>query len=312
MTPARDQVGRVMEKAIMDRRLFVSLSAALAATAVFERSAGADTVPGSEDERLHALLDTFLDEILNEQPQSATQWGLDSGARAALRSRLDDYSSQAPTRWLASSRSRLERLRRIDRARLSAHALVDRDVVQWWLDKVVAGTRRFPFGEVTVVTCSPYVFSQLSGPYQSVPDFLDSQHPVRTVDDAEAYMARLAAFPAALDATTEALRADAAHGILAPDFTLDTGIGEVAQLRAGPAADHGLVTSLSRRAAKAGLAGGWGARPPRVVAATRYRAPARPHSAAAGLRRRAQDQTGAWEMSDGAGHQAAGVAPHTT
>ncbi len=68
MNPARDQVGRVMEKAIMDRRLFVSLSAALAATAVFERSAGADTVPGSEDERLHALLDTFLDEILNEQP----------------------------------------------------------------------------------------------------------------------------------------------------------------------------------------------------------------------------------------------------
>src|SRR5258706_189398 len=145
---------------------------------------GADTVPGSEDERLHALLDTFLDEILNEQPQSATQWGLDSGARVALRSRLDDYSSQAPTRWLASSGSRLERLRRIDRARLSANARVDRDVVQWWLDKVVAGTRRFPFGEVTVVTCSPYVFSQLSGPYQSVPDFLDSQHPVRTVDDA--------------------------------------------------------------------------------------------------------------------------------
>ena len=296
----------------MDRRLFVSLSAALAATAVFERSAGADTVPGSEDERLHALLDTFLDEILNEQPQSATQWGLDSGVRAALRSRLDDYSSQAPTRWLASSGSRLERLRRIDRARLSANARVDRDVVQWWLDKVVAGTRRFPFGEVTVVTCSPYVFSQLSGPYQSVPDFLDSQHPVRTVDDAEAYLARLAAFPAALDATTEALRADAAHGILAPDFTLDTGIGEVAQLRAVPAAEHGLVTSLSRRAAKAGLAGAWGARAAAIVADKVYPALDRQHSAAAELRRGAKHDAGVWKLPDGEAYYAAALAFQTT
>src|SRR5258706_3887187 len=287
MNPARDQVGRVMEKAIMDRRLFVSLSAALAATAVFERSAGADTVPGSEDERLHALLDTFLDEILNEQPQSATQWGLDSGARVALRSRLDDYSSQAPTRWLASSGSRLERLRRIDRARLSANARVDRDMVNWWLDKVVALTRRFPFGEVTVNTCSPYVFSQLSGPYQSVPDFLDSQHPVRTVADAEAYLARLAEFPAALDATTEALRADAARGILAPDFTLDTGIGEVAPFRAVPAAEHGLVTSLSRRAAKAGLAGGRGGPGAASVGHQDFPPPSWPDTHATEPRRRA-------------------------
>jgi len=64
-----------MEKAIMDRRLFVRLSAALAATAVLQRSAIADAVPGSEDERLHALLDTFLEEMLQEQPESATQWG---------------------------------------------------------------------------------------------------------------------------------------------------------------------------------------------------------------------------------------------
>jgi len=85
-----------MEKAIMDRRLFVRLSAAVAATALLPRSAVAEAVPGSEDARLQALLDSFLDEMLQDQPESATQWGLDSEARAALRSRLDDYSSQAP------------------------------------------------------------------------------------------------------------------------------------------------------------------------------------------------------------------------
>jgi len=312
LSPARDRINRGMEKAIMDRRLFVRLSAALAATAVLQRSAVADAEPGSQDERLHALLDTFLDEMLQEQPESATQWGLDSEARAVLRSRLDDYSSQAPTRWLASCKSRLERLGRIDRARLSVNARVDRDMVNWWLDKVVALTHRFPFGEVTVNTCSPYVFSQLSGPYQSVPDFLDSQHPVRMVDDAEAYLARLALFPAALDATTEALRADAARGILAPDFTLDTGIGEVAQLRAGPAANHGLVTSLSRRAAQAGLAGDWAARASAIVADKVYPALDRQHIAATEARRRATHDAGVWKLPDGEAYYAAALAFQTT
>src|SRR5258708_37481422 len=113
----------------MDRRLFVRCSAALAATAMLERNAVAVAAAGAgsaEDERLRALLDTFLNEVLNEQPESATLWGLDSGPHAARRSRLDDYSSQGPVHWLASCKSRLERLRRIDGAQLSANAQVDR------------------------------------------------------------------------------------------------------------------------------------------------------------------------------------------
>src|SRR5258706_9596963 len=128
----------------MDRRLFVRWSAALAATSMLERNAVAVAAAGAGsvgDERLRALLDTFLDEVFDEQPQSATLWGLDSGPHAARRSRLDDYSAQGPGRWLASCKSRLERLRRIDRTQLSARARVDRDVVNWWLEHIVAGTR---------------------------------------------------------------------------------------------------------------------------------------------------------------------------
>jgi uncharacterized protein (DUF885 family) len=295
----------------MDRRLFVRLSAALAATAMLERSAVA-AAAGAEDERLRALLDTFLDEVLNERPQSATGLGLDDGSRTACRSRLDDYSSQGPGRWLASCKSRLERLRRIDRAQLSANAQVNRDVVDWWLGHIVAGTGRFPFGEVIVTGYSPYVFSQLSGPYQSVPDFLDAQHPVRTVDDAEAYLARLAAFSAAIDASTEALRVEAARGVLAPDFTLDTGIGQVAKLRAGAAADNGLVTSLSQRAARAGLAGEWGARAAAIVDKQIHPALDRQRELAMELRRNAKHDAGVWILPDGEAYYAAALAFQTT
>ncbi len=299
----------------MDRRLFVRCSAALAATAMLERSAVAAAAAGAasaEDERLRTLLDAFLDEVFNEQPESATLWGLDSGPQAARRSRLDDYSSQAPVRWLASCESRLERLRRIDRAQLSANAQVDRDVVSWWLEHVVTGTRRFPFGEIVVTGYSPYVFSQLTGPYQSVPDFLDAQHPVRTVEDAEAYLTRLAAFPAALDASTEALKAEAARGVLAPDFALDNGIGQVAQLRAGAAVENGLATSLSQRAARAGLPGEWGARAAAMVDKQVYPALDRQREVATALRRSAKHDAGVWKLPDGEAYYAAALAFQTT
>jgi uncharacterized protein (DUF885 family) len=152
----------------------------------------------------------------------------------------------------------------------------------------------------------------LTGPYQSVPDFLDSQHPVRTRDDAEAYLARLAAFPAAIDASTEALRAEAARGVLAPDFALDTAIGQVAKLRAGAATDHGLVTSLSRRSAQAGLSGDWGTRAAAIVAAQVYPALDRQRGLATALRRRAKPDAGVWKLPDGEAYYAAALAFQTT
>ena len=300
----------------MDRRLFVSWSAALATTALLERSANAvaaaGSAAGSADERLRTLLDAFLDEVLDEQPETATLWGLDSGPHATRRSRLDDYSAQGPVHWLASCKSRLERLRRIDRAQLSANAQVDRDVVSWWLQHVIAGTRRFPFGEIIVTGYSPYVFSQLTGPYQNVPDFLDSQHPVSRVADAEAYLVRLAAFSAAIDTSTEALSADAACGVLAPGFTLDTAIGQVAKLRAGAAADNGLVTSLSERAARAGIPGAWGTRAAAIVAGQIYPALDRQRERATALRQRATDDAGVWKLPDGEAYYAAALAFQTT
>src|SRR5690606_41696626 len=66
---------------------------------------------------------------------------------------------------------------------------------------------------------SPYLVSQLTGSYTSVPQFLDTQHQVRTVADAEAYLDRLAAFAAVLDVETERTRADYAKGARSEEHT---------------------------------------------------------------------------------------------
>ena len=74
---------------------------------------------------------------------------------------------------------------------------------------------------------SPYVVSQLTGAYQSVPDFLDTKHPIETKEDADAYLSRMTAFAKRLDDETARMKHDAALGVVPPDFILDLTIAQM-------------------------------------------------------------------------------------
>lgn len=299
----------------MLRRQFLQGGVAVAAVLAGSR-ARAQPAPGSEDARLRALLDAFFDEDLDGAPEFATALGLDVGARAGQRSKLSDVSADGRRRWVAEHRARLTRLAAIDAGRLSPAGRNDRDVVAYAYDQIVRGGERFTFGEsaagFSYAPYSPYVVSQLSGVYQSVPDFLDSQHPVKTAADAEAYLARLAAFPAALDANTAGLRADAARGVLAPDFALDAALSQLMRLRAPAGAESGLATSLSGRARAAGLAGDWNGRAAAVVEGQVYPALDRQIAALKALRPTATGDAGIWKIPDGEAFYAGALAFQTT
>ncbi|MDT1091357.1 DUF885 family protein, partial [Pseudomonas aeruginosa] len=73
---------------------------------------------------------------------------------------------------------------------------------------------------------TPYVVIQNVGAYLDVPKFLDSDHPIADAADAEAYLARLAAYPGTLDAETDRLRDTAAQRVIAPDFLLDKALAQ--------------------------------------------------------------------------------------
>ena len=236
----------------MDRRQFLFSSAVASSVAWLSALVPQALAAESDDAQLRALLDAFFEEDLAERPQFATALGLDSGARAALRSQLNDYSAAGQIRSVERQRQRLARLRGVARAALSREGQVDYDVVEWSATQAVAGGTRFPFGESP---WTPYVVSQLTGPYQSVPDFLASTHPVRSVADAEAYLARLDLFATALDDSTTALSDDAARGVLAPDFALDTTVAQIEKLRAPSPEKSSLTTSLVDRAAEANVPG---------------------------------------------------------
>jgi uncharacterized protein (DUF885 family) len=294
----------------MHRRDFLRasvLSGSLAWCGPLARVAFADA--DAPDAALRALLDRFFDEELEHRPQSATTWGLDTGDRARLRSQLNDYSAAGRQQVIDDHRSRLERLRSVNRARLGADAQVDYDVMQWSSQQIVDWGHRFPFGEGP---WTPYAISQLTGPYQSVPDFLSSTHPVRSSDDAEAYLARLEQFAAALDGSTQMLRDDVAHGVLAPDFALDTTLAQLQKLRSAPADQSGLVMALASRAKAAGIQGDWSVRAASITSERIYPSVDRQIAAVQSVRARATTDAGVWKLKDGAAYYAGALEYQTT
>ena len=174
----------------------------VAAAGLADGLAHAQAAPASSpDAALDGLFDQLFQEDLRLRPESATQLGLDKGRNADLRSKLSDQSAEgiAAARTLTSRQ--LAALQAVNRSRLSPGAQVDYDTVLY-TRRSSASLQRFDFGG-TSYGPSPYAVSQLTGAYQSVPDFLDTKHKIETAADADAYLARLEAFGAELDANTE-------------------------------------------------------------------------------------------------------------
>ena len=299
----------------MDRRSFmasagaVALSAALPAHARAQAQAAA--TPGGEDARLRAMLDRFFYERLDSNPERATGLGLDKGERAHLRSKLDDYSAAGKAEDLARAKAELAELGTVDRARLSANAALDYDVVEYGLVNAVRANERFTYGSAGG-RYAPYVISQLTGPYRGIPDFLDTQHGIETAADADAYLARLAQFPTALDQSLDRQKADAARGVFAPDYILDTTLKQLRSLRDKPATESLLAASLARRAGEAKLGGDYGARAEKIVADAVYPALDRHIAAVTELRGKATHDAGVWRLPDGGEYYAGALRAATT
>lgn len=247
-----------------DRRQFLTSAAALAvlassrsASAAFSQQADGGQAP------LRRLLDGVFDEMMRRDPAIATGLGRDMGERRALRSRL---KMSGPGERLGSQQAlvdALPRLRSFDRRGL-------RGTEPYYLDTMVwAAERAADLGATGFGTIdnwpTPYVLNQITGGYQNVPDFLKQQHRVKTVEDAEAYLHRLEDFARLVGSECDMVEADAARGIVPPDFILDLTAAQTDRLRVQRGEQSELVASLVERAEKHGLAGDWARRSIQLV-----------------------------------------------
>ncbi|GGE05005.1 hypothetical protein GCM10011529_09220 [Polymorphobacter glacialis] len=293
----------------MNRRQLLQTAAA---TTLLAAPALAATT--TEDAKLAALLETFWQEDLDTSPQQATARGLDVGPRAAQRGQLDDESRAGRDAWIASRGKQFARLKAIDATRLSPAARIDHDVVAWRTKAISEGGQRFKFGDSAggYAPYSPYILSQLTGPYQSTPEFLETSHPVANTADAEAWLSRLTAYGKAIDDSTDAFRTDSAAGVLAPDFILDLAIAQLETQRRESPETTKVTTSLARKAAAAGIAGDWTRRAAAIVSATVHPALDRQLAAVRAARAGAKPDAGAWKLPVGEAFYAGALAFQTT
>jgi uncharacterized protein (DUF885 family) len=233
------------------RELLATASLAAVANALpLAPFARADEQPSPEAAKLNALFDAFFQEQLQQNPEQATQLGLDKGADAALKSKLRDVSEHGIAAAKALNADQLRRLKTIDSTKLSPPERVNYDTVVY-THEALAVVQSFDFGG-TSFGPSPYVVSQLTGSYQFVPDFLDTKHTIDSAADADAYLARLEAFGGQLDDDRDRMRHDSGEGIVPPDFLLDTSLAQMGKTRV-PTDQSLLVTSIARRAKEKGL-----------------------------------------------------------
>jgi uncharacterized protein (DUF885 family) len=158
-------------------------------------------------------------EILADDPELAASAGVSvDDAGGPFKDRLQDRSAAATERRRAAAERRAVELRGIDAAGLEGEqAATYRILATQFAD--AAELARFDFGRFDPIGgASPYVISQGAGAYLDLPSFFDTQHAIASFEDADAYLSRLEQVPAALDAEVERMRADAAAGVIPPDF----------------------------------------------------------------------------------------------
>ncbi len=298
----------------MKRRQFLStVSLASAGLAIPRMAAAAVTTAataGGGDAALRALLDRFFYARLDDSPEQATSLGLDTGARAALKSKLGDASRAGEARQFARARQEQAALRAIPRATLGDAARLDYDVVAYSLERVIAG-ERYAFG-ASAGRYAPYVLTQLTGAYRDVPDFLANQHRVADAAAADAYVARVAAFAQVIDAETERQREDAAKGVFAPDYILDTTLKQLASVRDNAPDATGPARDLAAKLKSANLPPERAQAVARLMAERVFPALDRQRALVTELRGRAVHDAGVWRLPDGDAYYAAAASAATT
>jgi len=232
---------------MMNRRNLLAGSTAVTAVAL-----SGCAKPAARGADLNATFQSIYDELLANSPMLSTGLGLDKDKLAGLKSKLDPSTPAERARQQAFIEKSLATLKGIDREKLTGMDRINYDTVVWDYSNTLNGLKTFDFGAFGYP--SPYVLSQLSGAYQSVPDFLDSQHSIETKADADAYLARLSGYAVLLDQETERFKTDTGKGIIPPDFALKKALIQMKGQRDTRAADSVLVASITRRTREKAIA----------------------------------------------------------
>jgi uncharacterized protein (DUF885 family) len=229
---------------------------------------GCVTRPGATaavtDPGVRALLDDMAWRLLQLQPEGATSLGVDKGEHIDLRSRLSDRSASGVRAIERTVREDLARAFAVDTSTLDFQSRTAVEVVKSAYHTALEGFS-LPYGDVAVGGWrnSPYVVIQNTGAYLDIPRFLDSQHLVANLADAEAWMERLSRYPAVLDGELDRIRDARSAGLVAPAFLLDKAIHQIRLSIKGAHTGGSIVDSIAGKTRD--IPGDWAGRARRIL-----------------------------------------------
>lgn len=239
----------------LSRRHTLGLLGASAAATILPGCANRVAAAAAPDNAA-ALLESLAWQLIEQSPEGATSLGIDTGERAALRGKLGDRSAAGQRAMAEVLRRGLRQVEAINAEALDPATRTSLAVVRSAFRTALKGFA-LPYGDVAVGGWrnTPYVVIQNVGGYLDIPRFLDSDHPVRNAADAEAYLARLGAFPALLEGELGRIQSARGMGLVPPAFLLDKAIRQM-EAQLGSLRDGGdLARSLARRTAT--IPGDW-------------------------------------------------------
>lgn len=177
-------------------------------------------------------------------PETATRLGLEeNSARNSFHDVLDDRSQ---ARFERTRLLRIELLNRLlqtpdipSESELARHL----DVISSHYEALTR-LEAYGYGRYSLGLARPYAVDQISGAWVDVPDLLVSSQPLRSHEDAEDYLARLAALPFAIADERRRLLSDAKSGVIPPRIILEELEARLREFARQPVQTHPLIQTF--------------------------------------------------------------------
>lgn len=188
-----------------------------------------------------AFLDRSVVKMAFESPETLTSLGfLESVGITGHNAELDDDSPEAMDKTFAQVRDLRETLLSYSDADLDENQRISKDIALYLADfALVSEPYRY----------HNYPLNQLFGVQNGYPSFMQAQHQVHSVGDAENYLSRLQKVKLKFAQTLEGLKIREAKGIIPPKFVIERVLTEMNEFVATPIQDNILYSSFKTKLA---------------------------------------------------------------
>ncbi|QBX37198.1 DUF885 domain-containing protein [Brevundimonas sp. S30B] len=213
----------------MRRLLLASCAAMILAahpSAVLAQTMPTAAAAQTEDARLDAFFERAFQARIAQSPQQMTALGLKTDY-----DKLNDVSEAAADRALALQEAQLAEMKaRFDPEALSAQSRLSWRMFEYGVEQARLANQWRDWG---------FQFAANGNPTTSIPVFMINNHRVTSVQDAEAYVARLTAVDRYMTQVADTLKARAARGVVSPRFVFEPSIENTRAVITGAPFDDG-------------------------------------------------------------------------